>query len=43
VLINKGNATATEIAAHAQSVVTKVQQETGIDVEWEVTRVGFDT
>lgn len=43
VLINKGNATATEIATHAQSVVTQVQQETGIDVEWEVTRVGFDT
>lgn len=41
VLINKGEATATEIAEHANSVIAQVKDTTGIGVQWEVTRVGF--
>ncbi len=41
VLINKGAATATEIAEHANSLTAKVKEKTGIDVQWEVTKIGF--
>jgi len=41
VLVNKGGARASEIIDHANSVAQKVYDTTGIEVEWEVTKVGF--
>lgn len=41
VLINKGEATAQEIVAHAEDVIKKVLDATGIEVEYEVTKIGF--
>ena len=41
VLVNKGGARASEIIDHANSVAQKVYVTTGIEVEWEVTKVGF--
>ncbi len=38
VIINHGGATAAEITAFAERITTAVKDETGIAVEWEVTR-----
>lgn len=38
VLVNYGDATATDIIQFAQHIVNQVKKETGIEVEWEVTR-----
>ena len=41
VLINKGEATADDFVQYATEITQKVQEEIGVDVEWEVTRLGF--
>ena len=38
VLVNRGGATASDIARFAEKIVDAVKTETGIDIEWEVTR-----
>ena len=39
VLVNYGGATEKEVTAFAQSVLQKVHDATGIEIEWEVTRI----
>ncbi len=41
VLVHRGAATADDIATYANDLVEKVAHETGIEIEWEVTRIGF--
>jgi len=41
VLINKADATATDIAEFADDIVKKVHDATDIQVQWEVTKIGF--
>lgn len=41
VLINKGAATATDIVSFAEDIMQKVYSETGIEIQWEVTKIGF--
>lgn len=41
VLINNGAATADTIVTYAQQIVQKVYEVTGIEVQWEVTRLGM--
>jgi UDP-N-acetylmuramate dehydrogenase len=41
VLINKGDATADDIVAFADDVLKKVHDAIGVEVEWEVTKIGF--
>ena len=41
VLINRGDACATDIQTFADGIIEKVDQELGVKVQWEVTKVGF--
>lgn len=41
VLVNRGDATAAEIVDHAEHIVDLVSDKLGVQVEWEVTRLGF--
>jgi UDP-N-acetylmuramate dehydrogenase len=39
-LINRGNATATEIEALGEAVRRKVAEHSGVELEWEIKRIG---
>ncbi|HEV3396163.1 MAG TPA: UDP-N-acetylenolpyruvoylglucosamine reductase, partial [Xanthobacteraceae bacterium] len=39
-LINLGNATASEIEALGETVRARVKQSAGVDLEWEIKRIG---
>jgi UDP-N-acetylmuramate dehydrogenase len=40
-LINLGNASAVEIEALGESVRSRVKESSGIDLEWEIKRIGI--
>jgi UDP-N-acetylmuramate dehydrogenase len=39
-LINLGNATASEIEALGETVRARVRETSGVDLEWEIKRIG---
>jgi UDP-N-acetylmuramate dehydrogenase len=39
-LINRGNATATEIEALGEEVRRRVRETSGVELEWEIKRIG---
>ncbi len=41
VLINKGDASAEDISSFAENIIQKVYEATGIEVQWEVTKLGL--
>jgi UDP-N-acetylmuramate dehydrogenase len=42
-LINRGNATATEIEALGEEVRRRVRETSGVELEWEIKRIGVST
>lgn len=42
VIVNNGGATTEDIVRYAEYVAERVRTEVGIEVEWEVTRLGID-
>jgi UDP-N-acetylmuramate dehydrogenase len=39
-LVNRGNATAADLEALAETVRNRVRETSGIELEWEILRVG---
>jgi UDP-N-acetylmuramate dehydrogenase len=42
-LINLGNATAADIEALGEEVRRRVREQNGIELEWEIKRIGIGT
>jgi len=40
-LINRGNATAAEIETLGETVRSKVEEQSGVKLEWEIKRIGI--
>jgi len=41
VIVNTGKATATDIRHFADTITLQVQEKTGIEIQWEVTKMGL--
>ena len=41
-LINRGNATARDIETLGETVRERVKKNSGIDLEWEIKRIGVE-
>ena len=39
-LINTGNATASDLEALGEDVRQRVRQDSGVDLQWEIRRIG---